>query len=300
MSLWERLTSRNALLIMGSTLFMIISIGTILAFALQSLADSALLFVGFLLISMAGLAFLAAVYNALGHDTRSGDAFGLPSGSVRALLAIAIMILFVVFGLPFIRLDSAPSRLSDEPFETVSVPCAAAAADVRRYRNDGIVAVPNYQSCGMEPNLAPLKLYRQTREYSPNQLEFGKQILTAVITLLTTIIGFYFGSQSAIAAATAARENPGPRSDPGDDSRPHGHSDQKDEAGGGDEEGSEAEGVRQAEAGDPSEAQDRPRDSNPQSRAAPSVEKPHGAPDAEAEGTDVFVRPGEDEGAMAV
>jgi hypothetical protein len=208
MTIPERLTTRNALLIIGSTLFMIVSIGAVFGFAQLGITDSALLFVGFLLISMAGLAFLAAVYNALGHDTSKGDAFGLPSGSIRALLAIAIMVLFVIFGLPFIRLDSAPSRLGDEPFETVSVPCSALPREVTRYRGRGLLAIPDFQACNVPPNVGSLKLYRETREYSENQLELGKQILTAVITLLTTIIGFYFGSQSAIAAATAATQDP--------------------------------------------------------------------------------------------
>lgn len=221
----------NGMLVLGSSAALIISAIIIFLVAGQGSTDSTLLFIGFLLASLVGLALAAAIYNGLGHDTSNADAFGLPNGSIRALLAIAIMVLFVIFGLPFIRLDGAPSRMADEAFETVTVPCSAVGAELQRYRGNEIVAIPDYQSCAVPPQVASLKLYRRTREYSENQLELGKQILTAVITLLTTIIGFYFGSQSAMAAASAAAQgrltpSPATGGGGGGDDKPDGGPDQ--------------------------------------------------------------------------
>jgi hypothetical protein len=229
---------------------LILSVIVIILMAGRGSADSALLFIGFLLASIVGLALAAAIYKGLGHDTSSGDAFGLPNGSIRALLAISIMVLFVVFGLPFIRLDGAPSRMSDEAFETVTAPCAAVPAELLRYRGSGIVAIPDYRGC---PQAASLNLYRQTREFSANQLELGKQILTAVITLLTTIIGFYFGSQSAIAAASAAAQGRlGVPDGGGGDHRPGGGETSKGSGRSSEDsteaEAAEAEAARKAEA----------------------------------------------------
>ena len=201
-------STRKALLITGSAFLLFLAAFGLFVLAGRNVPDSALVFVGFVLVSILGLALAAAVFKALGFTTNT-DAFGLPSGSIRAVIAISIMVMFVLFGLPFIQLRSAPTRLADKPFETVTVPCAAVANEVNRFRSIGVVGVPDLAACAPQAGgtagaavagIATLKLYSTTQEYSSEQLEFGKQILTAVITLLTTIIGFYFGSQSALAA----------------------------------------------------------------------------------------------------
>src|ERR1700761_7984740 len=99
---------------------------------------------GFVMVIVA-LAGLVLIFNALGlSDT--GSALGLPSGSIRALLALSLVTVFV----------------------------GVCSADL------------------LDPQLI--------------NADAGKQILSISATALTTIIGFYFGSNSANEAFSAANQ----------------------------------------------------------------------------------------------
>lgn len=181
--------------------------------------DSALWFIGFVLISLAALAMTAAVFRGLGYVPSPGEAFGLPSGSIRAVLAIAIMILLLIFGLPLVSSDKAPLVLNRAAVRELKVSCAAVDAEVKRYETRGLFVLVNSKDC---PNatdarpLANLSIFAQYRaEMGSQQLEVSKQLLTAVITLLTTIIGFYFGSQNAISLVNAIGKNSDSKPKPG-------------------------------------------------------------------------------------
>jgi hypothetical protein len=100
---------------------------------------------GFVLVIVA-MAGLVLIYNALGLSD-GGSALGLPSGSVRALLALALVTVFI-------------GVCSAELIEPASV---------------------------VDPDVA-------------------KQILSISATALTTIIGFYFGTNAASDAFSAANQ----------------------------------------------------------------------------------------------
>ena len=93
-------------------------------------------FVGMLVIFGGSLALIAMVFSWLGLASRE-ESFALPSGSVRTLLAVGVMVLFSVFGLASISVSDSSymSRVSDQPIATA----VASAAWVIRRR--GIVAI---------------------------------------------------------------------------------------------------------------------------------------------------------------
>lgn len=79
----------------------------------------ALLFVGLLALVTIGLLVAAETFNRLGYSGLQGDAFALPTGSTRALLAFALMILLIVFGLPLAGILQASKRIAAQPMQTV-------------------------------------------------------------------------------------------------------------------------------------------------------------------------------------
>jgi hypothetical protein len=210
-------------------------------------------FISLLIIFIAALAAASAVCAGLNFGSRD-EAFGLPSGSVRALLAVGIMILFVVFGLPIV----SPPREANLAPATVAIPVAELQNAVRLYRDEGFtVRILDYGAAAASPTggtgrstspgagsnpaaaggagsaigntagaagntaapvspspapvgtaapapaapavagMARIEISGAPSARSAAELDLGKQMLTAIITLLTTVVGFYFGSKSA-------------------------------------------------------------------------------------------------------
>jgi hypothetical protein len=180
-------------------------------------------FISIVIIFMAALTVAATVFVGLGLADPL-EAFGLPSGSMRALLAIGIMILFVVFGLPMI---TSPAG---DPVKEARGKVAAERLDeaVRFHRDQGLkVRIVNYGSVAVaevraadgrvtlaaSPAVpAEYETFGRVDPRSPESVDFGKQILTAVITLLTSVVSFYFGSRAVTDGAPA---NPGQGGRPG-------------------------------------------------------------------------------------
>lgn len=181
--------------------------------------DSALWFVGLLVLTATALTLTAIVFGGLNLND-ANEAFGLPSGSVRTLLAVGVMVLFAVFGLKFFGNADAhtgEARLADKPFEQIEVAPARLAEEVERYKQSQsvlpVVVSPGRAASGADPGAnARLNLYLLKAGRPAEAIDAQKQLLTAIITLLTTVVGFYFGSKSAGDGLRARSE--GPSGDP--------------------------------------------------------------------------------------
>lgn len=172
-------------------------------------------FVGMLVIFGAALALIAVVFRWLGIAAPD-EAFALPSGSIRTLLAVGVMVLFTVFGLAAVSSNDSGfmPRVSPQPIGTAVAPAASAAltAEIQRYERQGIVAVVEQADAAS----ATLKLHSVERVKPAETSDMQKQLITALVTLLTSVVSFYFGSRSAEVArdanakATAADPAPTP------------------------------------------------------------------------------------------
>ena len=166
--------------------------------------DSALWFVGLLVLTATALTLTAIVFGGL-NLSDANEAFGLPSGSVRTLLAVGVMVLFAVFGLKFFadaQSQASLLRVGEKPFEQIEVPVARLEAEMARYKQVPtllvVVASPGRAAAGADAGAnAKLNLYTLETRRPADAVDAQKQLLTAIITLLTTVVGFYFGSKSA-------------------------------------------------------------------------------------------------------
>jgi len=159
------------------------------------------------------LGILAYTYDTLGL-ANNNQALGLPEGSIRAVIAI---ILLVLFGGISVFLYQHSSREQDTRYHLTT----AQKEDVVKGRTSGtFVAYREIDekpatdpTVKPDPNAAEMKWTVVLYGESPASSDLAKQILTTLATLVTTLVGFYFGagmtrSASADAAQQAKDQQP--------------------------------------------------------------------------------------------
>jgi hypothetical protein len=176
--------------------FLIVNMST----QLNSLGSAALSGTAILAI---GLVALIVLSRAVGIVEPSA-ALGLPHGSIRALLALGLAIVFVsVASWTLGGLFDPMGRLISE----VRLPKTEVAAYRVRYPASeyitGETDVPPASSAppGTAPTDVVVKVYLKRSVQDAGLLDLAKQILTISATVLVTVVGFYFGSNSSSEAA---------------------------------------------------------------------------------------------------
>jgi hypothetical protein len=215
-----QLNTRRSYVMIGVVILLLGAIG--LGFKLSNgLSTVEFGFIGLLIIAMAGLTTTAVVFTGLRLGTRD-EAFGLPNGSIRALLAIGIMVLFVVFALPVVDPSNDNEKLvTDTPLiPGVEVPLARLSDETKRYEAEGLaVVILDYGkvaqagtngAVAVPERPAKIRVYAKPAAMSREAAEASKQLITALVTLLTSIVSFYFGSKSVVDATRDPSAPAGP------------------------------------------------------------------------------------------
>jgi hypothetical protein len=154
-------------------------------YSLSGLALSAIL------VLLGALLLFTTLINAIGLSARN-QALGLPEGSVRALLALALLGLFAVL---------VASVLNPSPERRTFTGLREGDVTALIKNNPGARDI-------VQKQLTDSPATFQVDFYSaPQQDEFAKQMLTLVGTLMTSVIAFYFGT-SAVKEATDAGARP--------------------------------------------------------------------------------------------
>jgi len=172
-------------------LLLVFGFSAVLSLSTQTARSNPIWFIGMLIIFASSLALIAVVFRWLGLAAPA-EAFGLPAGSIRTLLAAGVMVLFAVFGLQtlVVKAGLGEKSLGDAAFVGTT---AELQAETERYRKLGIAAVVD----SMDKDGAKLKLYRIEPPKPAETIDMEKQIITALVTLVTSVVSFYFGSRTA-------------------------------------------------------------------------------------------------------
>ncbi|MBV8443982.1 MAG: hypothetical protein JO312_26075 [Hyphomicrobiales bacterium] len=162
----------------------------------SSLAFAAMSGVALLSLTLVGIMVLT---RAVGM-TDGTQALGLPQGSVRALLAFALAIVFVAVAswtLGGLFDPMGPEVAKDQ----------GATADVetflKPYENDRYIIVETQPDA--KTSAASVYLRREAPE--KDVVDIAKQIVTISATVLVTIVGFYFGSKSTTDVAKSVNDS---------------------------------------------------------------------------------------------
>jgi hypothetical protein len=110
-------------------------------------------------------------------------ALGLPEGSIRAFLTIGLLVLVAVFG-TFIYFESGKSASYAIVRSDVPTPSGEQLEVLRKSVGDRFVVIPRGTTADVVAAIP-----------DTTRVDIAKQLLTMIATVLTTVIGFYFGSR---------------------------------------------------------------------------------------------------------
>jgi hypothetical protein len=142
---------------------------------------------------MATLAVAAALYGLFNISDKS-QALGLPAGSVQAVIALSLILIFAVVAL------YASSSSGAERFTSAGL----TRAEFQAIPPSQIVASTVKKENGSDT-------YEVVRSIEdPTKKDINTQLLTTVSTLVVAVAGFYFGSKSVQEGSKAAIEAAAP------------------------------------------------------------------------------------------
>ena len=133
------------------------------------------------------LAVAVSVFAALGLSN-PGQAFGLPEGTIRAVIALGLILIFALMAVFFY------GQLRLPEIGTIS-----------GLTQDQVDAIPANDILSVAPSQAdPNRFDVQRQIQSRPSEDFALQMLTTISTLVTTVAGFYFGTRAVATARQAA------------------------------------------------------------------------------------------------
>jgi flagellar biosynthesis/type III secretory pathway M-ring protein FliF/YscJ len=165
-----------------AVLFIILTISIILiifsmTINLNSIFGFSLLVILGLIMFVVSLTLASVILHRMHLSSRS-EALGLPSGSIRALIALSLIIIFAIMAL-YLYGNLAPQQIALNSNVTVVYP-------------NSTITTLNSTSIMSEPSEA--------------QKTFSLQTLTTVSTLVVAIASFYFGTKAATTKTTKSGE----------------------------------------------------------------------------------------------
>jgi hypothetical protein len=164
------------------------------------------LLIGGIVTFLVALSLVVVVFKQLGL-TSTSTALGLPEGSIRAFIALSLILLFFIIAV-FLYLDLASART-----ETLRGLSKSERDRILAERPEDVVEVR------VNEEVTPAEFdIRLSVGRDQTAQDLAKQILTTVITLVVAIASFYFGS-TTVAQAQGTADAMKPRSlrivDPG-------------------------------------------------------------------------------------
>lgn len=164
----------------------------------MSTADTKLplLAIGGVVAMLGSLAVVSIIFAAFGLDDKS-QALALPDGSIRAVIALCLIILFAILSF-YLYGNMATSSLKTAP-------------DLSVQDKDKLVAAvgQNLVAVSQPTDDKFTVYYRDLRD--PSSSDFAKQLLVMIGTLVTSIASFYFGAKTAAADTDRTDAKPDPR-----------------------------------------------------------------------------------------
>lgn len=139
-----------------------------------------------IMILFGALALISTLFKRLGLASGT-EALGLPEGSVRAAIALALIVLFAIISIMLYQSIA-------EPYEVKDLTSTNKELLLKEPRNHIIAVLP--QKC-LPPCAEQLYSVHLMRPQAQESTDIAKQLLILIGTLMTAVTSFYFGSRAA-------------------------------------------------------------------------------------------------------
>ena len=151
-----------------------------------------------IMILFGALSLISTIFQRLGLADKT-EALALPPGSIRAAIALSLIVLF---GLISIMLYQSVA----DPYPITNLTQGQKEAMLRETGNRVMAVIP--QSCGAAQcsDITQLYTVHLVQPQGKDSTDMAKQLLILVGTLMTSVTSFYFGSRTSIATNTAMKE----------------------------------------------------------------------------------------------
>jgi hypothetical protein len=159
------------------------------------------------------IAILAITFSVMGVENRE-QALGLPEGSVRALLAFSLVLIFVCLSAflfsevnkPCMNCDKTLDRVNDAQLAELRANFTVAAEQA--VDDKGLPLYEKIQDPSNKDNTIndlkhPLFKVIYYPKHNADAADFAKQIFTTLATVFVSVVSFYFGSSVTTSAAAA-------------------------------------------------------------------------------------------------
>jgi len=146
------------------------------------------------LVALTLLLYLGTIIHRTAGVGTSKGALGMPEGSIRALIALSLVLMFAIIGVTVLYSGMSTGD------QVVS--SGLTSAQIDDLENVQIISISV-----VDPNASPgTETYNVTArpEISQAGHDFGLQLLTTVSTLVVAVAGFYFGSRAVAQGSEAA------------------------------------------------------------------------------------------------
>lgn len=156
--------------------------------------------------ALLGIVALVAIGYGLASLGNANEALGLPAGSVRALVALLIIVMFAVMSFYFVEVlrklhgELEETKSAAPPAVQRPAPVADAPADrttTAPTTAPQTTAAPPAPPAAAQTPAARANAPAATTPAAGSVADLAKLVLQILGTLMTTIVGFYFGSKTA-------------------------------------------------------------------------------------------------------
>ena len=162
----------------------------------KGLEGVVLLVAGFVTVAL--LLYLGALILRALDMGAPNEALGMPEGSIRALIAMSLILIFAIIGIQVFNAGAVGTDLEST---------GLTQAQIDQLRADGALVISQtLQTPVPEPPAAPLYTVTTRTGMTQEAHDFGLQLMTTVSTLVVAVAGFYFGSRAVTQATTTVSE----------------------------------------------------------------------------------------------
>jgi hypothetical protein len=162
----------------------------------KGLEGVVLLVAGFVTVAL--LLYLGALILRALDMGAPAEALGMPEGSIRALIAMSLILIFAIIGIQVFNAGSAGTEL---------VSTGLTQAQIDALRADGAIVVSQALLTPVPaPPAEPLYDVTTRTVMTQEAHDFGLQLMTTVSTLVVAVAGFYFGSRAVTHASTTVSD----------------------------------------------------------------------------------------------